>query len=241
MSISISQIALNNDKLSPIGSQNNAMKPLLQHIHALMMHLLIFGIVGALPLVAAAKDELALGRKDELALGSEFAPVTLIEYGSMTCGYCIQFHKEVLPHISSKYIETGHVRFIFRDFPTSKNAHRGAVAARCAGDRYYKMLDILFKEVGRWSKSRDVDAALTHHATAIGLKKKPFLSCLNDTRQHVAVTKEQQEAKTKLNVIGTPTFLINGKLVGGIKTIEEMEILLKEALPTIETENQTVK
>lgn len=209
------------------------MKPLLQHIHALWMHLLIFGIVGALPLVAAAKDE--------LALGSEFAPVTLIEYGSLTCDYCIHFHREVLPHISSKYIETGRVRFIFRDFPTSENAHRGAVAARCTGDRYYKMLDILFTEVGRWSQSRDVDAALTHHATAIGLKKKPFLNCLNDTRQHVAVTKEQQEAKTKLNVIGTPTFLINGKLVRGKKTIEEMEILLKEALPTIETENQTVK
>lgn len=179
--------------------------------------------------------------KDELALGSEHAPVTLIEYGSLTCDYCIHFHREVLPHISSQYIETGRVRFVFRDFPTSENAHRGAVAARCAGDQYYEMLKILFAKVGRWSRSGDVDAALAHHATSIGLEKTQFLNCLNDSRQHAAVTKEQEEAKTRFNVIGTPTFLINGKLVRGKKTIEEMETLLKEALATIEMESQTTK
>lgn len=174
--------------------------------------------------------------KDELALGSEHAPVTLIEYGSLTCDYCIHFHREVLPHISSQYIETGRVRFVFRDFPTSENAHRGAVAARCAGDQYYKMLEILFTEVGRWSLSRDVDAALAHQATSIGLKKKPFLHCLNDTRQHVVVSKEQQDAKTRFAVLGTPTFLINGKLVRGKKTFAEMEILLNEALTALRDE-----
>ena len=96
----------------------------------------------------------------ETALGSPDAPVTIIEYGSLTCGYCIKFHKEVMPLIKSRHIDSGHVRFIFRGFPTSKKAIRGAVAARCAGDQYYEILELLFENVGSWFRASKPDSEM---------------------------------------------------------------------------------
>ena len=184
-----------------------------------------------LTLVIAGLSSLSVAARDEMALGSAQAPMTLIEYGSLTCDYCINFHREVLPIIQSRHIDTGRVRFIYRDFPTSAAAIRGAVATRCGGDQYYKMLNVLFAEVGKWSQSDDIDAALTQQAVLLGMNEKRFRTCLNDPRQHLAVTEGQQQAKTEFDVLGTPTFLINGKIVRGKKTIEEMEALIKDALP----------
>lgn len=77
------------------------------------------------------------GVTEDIVLGNDKAPVTIIEYGSLTCDYCIHFHREVLPAIQSRYINNDKVRFIYRDFPTGEAAIRGAVAARCAGGKYY--------------------------------------------------------------------------------------------------------
>lgn len=179
-------------------------------------------VIAGLSLTAAASDERALGNAQ--------APVTLIEYGSLTCGYCISFHREVLPLIQSRHIDTGRVRYIYRDFPTSAAATRGAVAARCAGDQYYRMLGVLFAEVGRWSQSDDIDAALTQQSATLGIDQKRFHACLNDPRHSLAVTEGQQQAISEFDVLGTPTFLINGRIVRGKKTIQEMEALIKAAL-----------
>ena len=167
--------------------------------------------------------------KDKLGLGSESAPVTLTEYGSLTCDHCIHFHREVLPRLKSKYIATEQVRFVFRDFPTSDVAHRGAVAARCAGPQYYEMLDILFAGLATWAGAEDIDTALAHQAKSIGIEEGVFLRCLASDEQKKAVSKEQRGAKTKLGVIGTPTFLINGKLIRGKQTFESLETLLLNA------------
>lgn len=167
--------------------------------------------------------------KDKFSLGSESAPVTLTEYGSLTCDHCIHFHREVLPRLKSKYITTEQVRFVFRDFPTSDVAHRGAVAARCAGTQYYEMLDILFEGLANWVGAEDIDAALTNQAKSIGIEEGVFRRCLASDEQKHAVSEEQRDAKTKLGVIGTPTFLINDKLVRGKQTFESLERLLLNA------------
>ncbi|MEA5376655.1 MULTISPECIES: thioredoxin domain-containing protein [Vibrio harveyi group] len=199
------------------------MKTPLRKAYTLWIRSLIVVVAGLSSLSAAASDE--------IALGSAQAPVTLIEYGSLTCDYCINFHREVLPLIQSRHIDTGRVRFIYRDFPTSAAATRGAVAARCAGDQYYRMLDVLFAEVGRWATADDVDAALTQQAASLRMNEKRFRTCLNDPSHSLAVIEGQQQAKTEFDVLGTPTFLINGKIVRGKRTIEEMEALIKKALP----------
>jgi len=194
------------------------------------LNILLLCIFGVFPLSTLADEEIFLGAED--------APVTLIEYGSLTCGHCVRFHFRVFPKIANKYIDTGRVKFIFRDYPTSIAAQRGAVAARCAGDQYYTMLDRLFKHVGQWSDADEVDTALVEQAVAHGIPQASFTECLSDPAQQALVTQSQQEAKTKYGVTGTPTFLINGKLDKGIRKFKELDALLKNALIAAESAEQ---
>lgn len=167
----------------------------------------------------------------EFALGNARAPVTLIEYGSLTCDYCVRFHREVVPLIKSRHINSGRVRFIYRDFPTSDEAMRGAVAARCAGPaRYYRMLDALYSSVGHWSRAKNIDTALIQHATLLGLNAAAFRACLNDPRHVRSIEDEQRRATKEHGVLGTPTFLINGRVVPGIKNIDGIDALIGKAL-----------
>jgi len=169
----------------------------------------------------------------QTVLGKADAPVTLVEYGSLTCDYCVKFHREVLPLIISRHIDAGTVRFIYRDFPTSTAAAQGAVAARCAKDRYYEMLHTLYQSVADWVRARDVDTALADHAALLGLDEESFRDCLEDRRHQRAIEAQQREATTEYGVTGTPTFLVNDKIVAGIKDIDEMEALIVEALNAI--------
>ncbi len=170
----------------------------------------------------------------ELALGDADASVTIIEYASLTCGYCVRFHREVLPEIKSRHISKGNVRFIYRHYPTSHAALRGAVAVNCAGpEHYHNMLNILFATVEGWSRSRNIDFALTESAASIGLNNKEFGECLNDPKQEEAVKSMKENAAFDYDVAGTPSFLINEKLIRGIKNIDEMEMLIQEALSEV--------
>ncbi len=167
----------------------------------------------------------------EFAIGDARAPVTLVEYASLTCGYCVRFHREVLPLIKSRHIDTGRVRFVYRDLPTSMAAIRGAVAARCAGpQQYFAMLDTLYSAAGIWSRERDVDAALIQYAASLGLDRAAFRACLNNPQHALSIDEEQQRATNEHDVLVTPSFLINGKLVRGIRSIDEMDALIEEAL-----------
>lgn len=168
--------------------------------------------------------------QEEIYRGAPDAPVTLVEYGSLTCDHCISFHRKILPKLTTEFIDTGRVRFIFRDYPTSETAHLGAVAARCAGDRYYEMLDLLFLTVAQWVDADDVEQALTVQAKQLGLAEKEFASCLADKANRRAIFNAQKNAVSTFDVTGTPSFLINGELVRGKRTLEEMVSLLQDAL-----------
>ena len=166
----------------------------------------------------------------EPAMGSPAAPVTLVEYGSLTCGHCIRFHRDVLPHLKRKYIDTGRVRFVFRDYPTSAKATRGAVAARCvSSEAYYSTLQTLFLSVGQWSKASDVDAALKQKVAELGLNTAEFHECLKDPASEAAVVQSRRQGAQEFGVLGTPTFLINGQIVRGARTLEQMEALIDNA------------
>ena len=168
----------------------------------------------------------------DIELGDTDAPVTIIEYGSITCGKCVRFHREVLPSLKEHYIERGKVRFIYRNFPTSPEALRGAVAVRCAGpDLGTKMLDTLYNSVGEWSQAEDIDTALTDIASEQGLDPASFKSCLSDPIQTQSINDEKEEAILEYDVIGTPTFIINGKVISGLQLFFELELLIEEAMP----------
>ena len=143
----------------------------------------------------------------------------------------MRFHRKVLPLIKTNFIETGKVRFIYRDYPTSTAALRGAVAAHCAGtERYYTMLDALYYSVGDWSLAEDIDNALVEIATSLNIKRGTFIECLNNPQQTQNVNNERDEGVLQYDVSGTPSFVINGNLVRGLQTFEEMKLLIEQAL-----------
>jgi len=181
-------------------------------------------------IAAASNLMVSFASSEEIALGSTQAPITLIEYGSLTCGNCVNFHEYVLPRVKRHYIDAGTVRFIYRHFPTSEAAVHGAVAAQCAGEKFYEMLDELYSTVPGWYKAENMDSIFVRKATTLGLNSEVFLSCLSDDKSLDNVVSQQHAARKDFDVTGTPTFIINGRIVRGKKSFAEMENLISEAL-----------
>lgn len=172
----------------------------------------------------------SLASSEEISLGNTQAPVTLIEYGSLTCGKCLRFHKYVFPQIKQHYIDAGTVRFIYRHFPTGGAAVHGARAAQCAGDKYYEMVDALFSTVANWYQAENRDTLFVKQATSLGLNSQEFITCISDKKLLDDILNQQQAAKRDLDITGTPTFFINGKIVHGKRSFVEMKALISEAL-----------
>ncbi len=147
-----------------------------------------------------------LVRDDGRTRGNPQAPITLVEYSDFTCGFCVKFFRETWPRIREKYIETGKVRFLYRDFPRALQGPGvdAAVAARCAGDqgRYWQMHDRLFTNGGRFD-----EAAFQHHAKAIGLDQPLFMKCREEARHRGPVFQDRSEG-VRLGFRGTPGFVL---------------------------------
>jgi len=179
---------------------------------------------------AASNLMISFASSEEITLGSEQAPVTLIEYGSLTCDNCIRFHRNVFPRIKKHYIDSGTVRFIYRHFPTSDAAVRGAIASQCAGEKSYEMLDELYSTVADWYEADNRDSIFAQKASSLGLNSEAYISCLSNSRHLDEIKNQQYAARKDFDVTGTPTFFINGKIVRGKKSFVEIKALVSEAL-----------
>jgi len=135
-----------------------------------------------------------------------------------------------MPRFKKHYIDTGTVRFIYRHFPTSEAAVHGALAAQCAGEKFYEMLDELYFSVAGWYKSENMNGIFVKKAISLGLNPEMFLSCLSDTKNMENIVSQQHAARKESDVTGTPTFFINGKIVRGKKSFIEMKTLINEVL-----------
>lgn len=165
---------------------------------------------------------------DYMIIGSADAPITFYEFSDYQCPFCKKFTMESLPLIKEKYIDTGKVRFVFKDFPLEIHgeARAGAVAARCAGvqGKYYAYHDVLFEN------SKDFSAVnFKLWAEELDLDVNEFLSCLDDPSQMAKVENDIMEAQLA-GVKGTPSFLINGRLVRGAQPFAAFEMVIEEAL-----------
>ena len=143
---------------------------------------------------------------DNRVRGNVDAPVTMIEYSDFTCGYCLKFFKETWPKIQKRYVDTGKLRFLYKDYPRADQGPglTAALAARCAGDQgtYWPMHDRLF------SADRRLDAdSYTQHAKAIGLNQSQFRQCLRDAPHVQAIFQDRQEANS-WGFRGTPGFVL---------------------------------
>jgi protein-disulfide isomerase len=167
------------------------------------------------------------GPLGDMSLGDEKAPVTIIEYASMTCPHCAHFHETTYPELKTKYIDTGKVRFIFREFPLDQLAAAGFMLARCSGkDKYFPMIETLFQKQRDWVVQRPLAPLMTISKQA-GLSEQAFNECLKN-QQVLDGIEEVRQRGTKFGVQSTPTFFINGKIYRGALTMAEME---KELAP----------
>lgn len=173
--------------------------------------------------VAISSDETFLGRAD--------APVTIVEYASMTCPHCAQFHNTVLPAIKSEYIDKGHVRLVYRDFPLDNLALTAAVVARCSGsDRYFPFVDTLYKTQNNWARDRNPMVALSRIARLGGMSQADFEGCLKDQKITEKVLAQRLDADKTYGVRSTPTIIVNGDLYRGGLGVDQLRAVIKSKL-----------
>jgi protein-disulfide isomerase len=167
-------------------------------------------------------DLMAPGPLGDEALGPANAPVVIVEYASMTCPHCAHFHETTFQELKKKYIDTGKVRFIFREFPLDPLAAAGSMLARCAGKgKYFPMIETLFSQQKEWVVQKPLEPLLGI-ARQAGFTQQSFDECLANQQMLTALEKGRDQAG-KLGVNSTPTFFINGKIFRGVLTPEELD------------------
>jgi protein-disulfide isomerase len=173
-------------------------------------------------------DLLTPGPLGDQIQGAANAPVTLIEYASMTCPHCAHFHETTYPEMKKKYIDTGKIRFIFREFPLDTLALAGSMLARCAGkEKFFPLIETLFAQQKEWVTQKPMQPLLAI-ARQAGFTQQSFEECLANQQVQSGIEEVRQRAAQRLNVQSTPTFFINGKLFRGSLTIQELD---KEMAP----------
>lgn len=178
---------------------------------------LVAGLAPALPTWAqeAASEEGAARTVEVMAIGAEDAPVTVIEYASLTCPHCARFHTDVYPKLKANYIETGKVRFIVRDVYFDKLGLWGAMVARCGGqERYFGIVDRLFQKQGDWTRhdnAQDALSAMFAIGRQAGLTDEQMQACVQDQAWAEALVADFQKNMEADQIEGTPTFIINGE------------------------------
>lgn len=189
---------------------------------------------GVLPMPAFAEDFSTLlepGPMGEQSIGKDDAPVTIIEYASMTCPHCATFHEDVLPGIQEKYIDTGKARLLFREFPFDPRAMAAFMLARCAPDgMYFPMIDVLFKQQTKWVRAKDPVPPLQNIAKLAGFTQESFETCLKNQKVLDSVMSVQKKAAKDYGVTATPTFFINGTKFTGNHTVEGMSEAIEAAM-----------
>jgi protein-disulfide isomerase len=185
------------------------------------------------PIPAADADMSVLKlTADDRILGNKDAPVTIVEYASLTCPHCMHFATDVLPALQKKWIDTGKVKLVMRDYPLDGLALKAAQVARCAPpDKFYAFIDTLFQTQEKWATAKDPQAELQRLALMGGMNKKQFDDCLADKKVENEVVGSRLVATQKLNVNATPTFFINGTKFDGEPSVEAFDAVLDKAVP----------
>lgn len=186
-------------------------------------------LVAAITTLAPAAT-LAAPDTGEMAIGRADAPVTIIEFASMTCPHCAKFHQTVLPRIKAELVETGKVRLIYRDFPLDGLALRAAMLARCGGaDRFFAFADVIYAQQAQWARAADPQAALRQLGRLGGLSDQEIDACLADRGLEDAVMRSRLDGQQKFQIDSTPAFLINGVRFRGATEFDALRKAVEEA------------
>ncbi len=167
----------------------------------------------------------------ERILGNSDAKVTMIEYASMTCPHCANFHTKTFPAIKKEYIVTGKIKFIYRDFPLDQFALAAAMMARCsAKERYFGVVDVIFRTQREWVRNPNPRKALEQIGKIVGVSENTYEACVTDKVVHDGIMKMRNDAVEKYKVRTTPTFVVNEKKINGGLPLEELRKVLDAAV-----------
>ncbi|MCY4318895.1 MAG: thioredoxin domain-containing protein [Alphaproteobacteria bacterium] len=171
-----------------------------------------------------------IDREDRI-LGDENAKVTILEYSSLTCPHCAQFHAEGYRHLKSTYIDTGKVRLVFRDFPLDELALRAAALAECVPPgRYFPFLQLLFEGQSSWARTDQPLVELVRLGQLAGLGQDRAAECLQAEPGLEKIIKERLVGQETYQIDSTPSFIIDGRKYPGILTADELDEILAPLL-----------
>lgn len=170
---------------------------------------------------------------EDMTLGSPDAKVTVIEYASASCSHCAAWNEEVFPAFKTKYIDTGRVHYVFREFltPPIELASAAFLTARCAGkDKYFSVVDAVFRAQPVMYQTGDYRGELLRIANSAGMTEDAFNQCIRDEDALKALNDRVEKAVREDKVSGTPTFIVNGKTVAsGEMSLAQLDSVIAEA------------
>ena len=182
------------------------------------------------PSIQIAAGDMEALADDDPFLGDENAPVTMVEFSDYECPFCARFYSQTLNQIKSRYVDTGKVKFVYRDFPLSfhPQAEPAAIAANCAGmqGKYFEFHDKIFDNGGAAGKGR---ADYKRWAQELSLDIATWESCLNDPQQKLEIQKDMRDGAA-VGIRGTPGFIINGQLISGAQPFSVFEQIIEAQL-----------
>nr|WP_107989002.1 DsbA family protein [Breoghania corrubedonensis] len=193
-------------------------------------------LASAFPMSALAEtyspmELLKPGSLKDISLGDPKAPVTVIEYASLTCSHCAHFETESLPYLKKEYIDTGKVYYIMREFPLDNLAFAASMLTRCSPeDKYYDVTKLFFETQHQWAFTQDPLGNLKTMAKQIGFNDKTFEECLSNQEILDGVSASRERANKEFGVNSTPTFFINGEKHPGALTVEQLDEIIKPLL-----------
>ena len=178
------------------------------------------------------ESALDINEKD-FVIGNEDAKITIIEYASLSCSHCADFHVNTLETLKKEYIDTGKVRMVFRDYPFNYPALLGSMVLRCIPENYrYDYMNALFKLQPDWvnKKNKKTIQELYKIMQSGGMTKDEYDACIYNTELENEILKGVMEAQNQFNIKSTPSFIINGKLIEGNKSIKEFRQIIDKIL-----------
>jgi protein-disulfide isomerase len=183
----------------------------------------------AMPSVMLATNPLSITATDRV-LGRADAPVTMIEYASLTCSHCKDFHENTMPQVITEWVNTGKVKYVLRDLPWDNLAMGMAKVSRCAEPgQYYPLVSALFKNLPTIASGADPLAEIKKIAVLAGLDSAKVDACIRDPHLHAQLEATRDAGREKLKITGTPTSFINGQMVGGFVPYKELKPMLEKA------------
>ncbi|MDH3230594.1 MAG: DsbA family protein [Alphaproteobacteria bacterium] len=165
---------------------------------------------------------------EDRVLGDPNAPITIIEYASLTCSHCATFHKNTMPRLKREWLDTGRAKLVYRDFALDKNAAAAAVIARCAPeDQYFRLLSVFFSRQPSWSRMEDPIPVLAQIAGSRGLNREDIDACLDDDELVDGVLQMRLVGQNQHGVNSTPTFIVGERVVSGALSFEDFDAVLR--------------